>query len=445
MIVDSSPTIAQLLLFFALPPLILSLVLLKIAYLPRRSGLTPHCSKCNYTLTGLGSDRCPECGQPLSPTTTVHGERPRRPILGAVGSLFLLLAIANTAIILAGDNVNWYQYKPTAWVIQDAADPAPALAQKAWAELQRRMQDNDLTESQHDQLTEVALAEQARPSAGPIGQPLLDYLGARAADGKLSKLQLERFVDQGTKFTLAVRERVAKGDPAYYRISYTGRGPASGWWSNIGVKEIRIDGKTVQKGGHGSSGSAFGGGRGALGSEVKFDEPGPHTMEVLVEQTIRRGSQPNPDQGAVFLTRTIPLKADFTVLPDAPPDFIKLVRDKPTPEELQNLIRVRSAVLVPDAEYLNLNLECAPLPIGIAFDVFIRIGDQELKLGTMSLSNKKQMGFSMGEAIVKKFGRPKVLTVILRTSDHAARRSVDLYEIWDGELVFEDFPVQDKW
>ena len=443
---QSSPTILQLLLFLALPPLILSLVLLKIAYLPRRRGLTPHCSKCNYTLTGLDSDRCPECGQPLSPTTTVHGERPRHPILGALGSLLLLLAIANTAIILAGDNVNWYRYKPTAWVIQDAADPAPALAQKAWAELQRRMQDNDLTESQHNELTEIALAEQAKPSAGPIGQPLLDYLGGRAADGKLSKAQQDRFVDQGTKFTLAVRERVAKGDPAYYRVSYSGRGPASGWWSKLGVKEIRIDGKTVQKGGHGSSGSSFGGGgRGAIGSEVKFDEPGPHTMEVLVEQTVRHGNQPNPDQGTLFLTRTIPLKADFTVLPDAPPDFIKLVRDKPTPEELQNLIRVRSAVLLPDAEYLHLNLECAPLPIGIAFDVFIRVDDQELKLGTIRLPRNEQMGFGLGQQIVKKFGRPKELTVILRTSDYAARRSVDLYEIWDGELVFEDFPVQDKW
>ena len=124
---------------------------------------------------------------------------------------------------------------------------------------------------------------------------------------------------------------------------------------------------------------------------------------------------------------------------------IKLVRDKHTPEELQNHIRVRNAVLLPGSEYLHLNLECAPLPIAIAFDVFIRAGEQELKLGTISLPKKEQMGFGVGQQIVKKLGRPKELTVILRTSDHAARRSVDLYEIWDGELVFKDFPVQDKW
>src|SRR5687768_17277287 len=84
MMVESS-NIVRLLLFLALPPLLLGLVLVKLAYFPRRRGNTPHCRKCNYTLTGLSSERCPECGQPLDDNVAVvHGERPRRPILGAV-------------------------------------------------------------------------------------------------------------------------------------------------------------------------------------------------------------------------------------------------------------------------------------------------------------------------------------------------------------------------
>ncbi len=38
-------------------------------YLERiaRSQRLPRCLKCGYDLTGLTSDRCPECGYPLPP------------------------------------------------------------------------------------------------------------------------------------------------------------------------------------------------------------------------------------------------------------------------------------------------------------------------------------------------------------------------------------------
>src|SRR5687768_2249915 len=110
MMIEPTLNVTRLLLFLALPPLLLSLVLLKLAYFPRRRGDTPHCRKCGYTLTGLSSERCPECGQALSEDTIVYGERARHPILGAVGSLLLLLAIANTAIILASGRIDWYRY-----------------------------------------------------------------------------------------------------------------------------------------------------------------------------------------------------------------------------------------------------------------------------------------------------------------------------------------------
>ncbi|HEY7118227.1 MAG TPA: hypothetical protein VH475_16675 [Tepidisphaeraceae bacterium] len=32
--------------------------------------------------------------------------------------------------------------------------------------------------------------------------------------------------------------------------------------------------------------------------------------------------------------------------------------------------------------------------------------------------------------------------VILRASGRAARATVDLFEIWDGELIFKDVPIR---
>ena len=448
MAVEPTLNVTRLLLFLALPPLLLSLVLLKLAYFSRRRGTTPHCRKCNYTLTGLNSERCPECGQALAEETVVHGERTRHPIIGAVGSLLLLLAIANTAISLAGGGFDWYRYKPTSWVIDDAGDPAADVALRAWTELDRRIKEDSLSDWQHEKLTEVALAEQAKPADGPIGRQLLHYLGRRAAEGKLSGAQKERFVDQGITFTLAVRPRIARGDPVYYRVAHTGRGPSGqGWWTNISVSEVRIDGKTVSQGGFGSSGSSFGdGGGGATGSSIKFAQPGQHILELDIGQTVRQGPMGEPDKGAHFLTRTVTRATTFEILADAPADLVKMVPSEAARAELLRNIKVPKATLQANSEYLHVNVDVRPLTVNIAFDVFARIGDQESAVGTMNLPKNTQMSFSMGgDQIVKKLGRPKSFTIILRSSEAVARQSIEIYDAWEGELVFEDVPVSDKW
>ena len=442
-----SPNVVRLLLFLALPPLLLGLVLVKLAYFPRRRGDTPHCRKCNYTLTGLSSERCPECGEVLNEETIVHGERTRRPILGGVASLLLLLALANTGIILASGQIDWYRYKPTSWVIDDAASPTPAMATRAWTELQRRMNEGSLAENQRAKLTEVALAEQAKPSDGPIGRSLRNYLGTGAAEGKLSEAQKVRFVDQGVRFTLSARQRVAKGDPVYYRLAYTARGPDEGWWSNHGVKEIRIDGKKLSGGSFSSSGTSSGSGGGAAATTMKFDEPGPHTLELNLDQTMWHGRTSDLKKGTQFLARVVTVKATFEVLADPPSDLVKLTADEDVRTELLTNIKVTKAVLTPDSQYLHVNLDVRPLSVNIAFDAFARVGEQEFSMSTMTLAKGTPMGFGLGggEEFVKKHGRPQRITVILRSSDQAARRSIEIYEAWKGELVFEDVPVSDKW
>jgi hypothetical protein len=446
MSVEIAPSAQQMLLYLVLPPLVLGLVLAKLAYLPRRRGDTPHCRKCNYTLTGLSSERCPECGQALNEDTIVHGERKRRPILGGVACLLLLLAVANTAILLAGDRIDWYRFRPTSWVIEDAASATPAVATRAWTELQRRMKDGSLSEVEHGKLTEVALAEQAKPADGPIGRALLDYLGTRAAAGKLPEAQKERFVDQGVRFALTVRPRIAKGDPVYYRVAHTGRGPTSqAWWTSSKVREMRINGKAVNPGGYGSSGSSFGGG-GATATSVRFAEPGQHVLELDIEYAVRHGPMGDPKKSTHFLTRTVTRATPFEILAEAPADLVKMVPSDAGRAELLANIRGRKAILQAGSDYLHLNLDVSPLTVNIAFDVFGRIGDQEFPLGTMTLPKNTQMGFGMGaDQIVKKFGRPKSLTIILRSSDKVARRSIEIYDAWQGELVFEDVPVSEKW
>ena len=75
--------------------------LIRIGHWPRRTGTEPFCRRCDYVLLGIDSDRCPECGQFLSPRTILRGQRVRRGDLTFLGAFLLLLgatiAIASTS------------------------------------------------------------------------------------------------------------------------------------------------------------------------------------------------------------------------------------------------------------------------------------------------------------------------------------------------------------
>lgn len=57
------------------------------------------CGTCGYALTGLASDRCPECGNAITETNTAQGQTrlPRRYLRHAV--LFFILYAASICIL----------------------------------------------------------------------------------------------------------------------------------------------------------------------------------------------------------------------------------------------------------------------------------------------------------------------------------------------------------
>lgn len=150
--------------------------LIKWAWFPRRVGKTPHCRNCDYPLTGLESaDRCPECGQHLTPRTVVRGERPRRRAMGALALLLTLLGLLTTVAYFTPQfrSANWYQYKPLLWVLSDLESTDGELQSKAWAEIVRRRQAKILTEeSDLRRLDETTARVVARPTANNPGEAL---------------------------------------------------------------------------------------------------------------------------------------------------------------------------------------------------------------------------------------------------------------------------------
>src|SRR5262245_34100231 len=117
-------------------PFALGLVLLKLGRWPPRRGNVPHCRRCDYSLIGIQSARCPECGVDLTPGSIVHGERKRRFIPTLLGTF--LIGIATFWIVKQGALVDWFHHAPTSLLIRSILTSNPALSKRIRSEVLRR-------------------------------------------------------------------------------------------------------------------------------------------------------------------------------------------------------------------------------------------------------------------------------------------------------------------
>jgi hypothetical protein len=140
------------------------------------------------------------------------------------------------------------------------------------------------------------------------------------------------------------------------------------------------------------------------------------------------------------------LTATFDVLSPGAGDGITLVKDPSLRRQLRTCLPdFRLEVRKPDSgqpAYCSLKVSVHPLPVGVAFDVYLRIRDREHLVSSFRTPAGKATSYSMGF----EFDQPLADTVdvIFRTNKALAQETVDIMEIWDGELVFENVPVVKK-
>jgi hypothetical protein len=101
-------------------------------------------------------------------------------------------------------------------------------------------------------------------------------------------------------------------------------------------------------------------------------------------------------------------------------------------------VRLRGASMSP---YVYVRIDRPP--VNVAFEVSLRRGEGELKLkqGWIACDKDGYKFALLHSDDIEALGGGTV-DVVLRASGVAARRTMDLFEIWDGELVFKDVPVQ---
>jgi hypothetical protein len=410
----------------------------------RRVGDEPHCRKCNYLLHGLSSERCPECGSVLLPAAIVYGEPRRRWKTFLAGWLVLLLL--GILIISGGvdqlQNVDWYHYKPTYFVLRDLNSGRLVDQQWAWTELMRRDADKSLWAKTRDVMARFALASQAN-AAQPYNSLDIDtinYLGRRCLAKDLPADQLTKFFEQSIRTKLAIRNTVVFGDRVPYLTIHEGLGPSQGnFWTKQSSRGVALDGRIVgdASGGYGTY-SGFG--SGSLGTTAKCPSPGKYELSVTVRIEIFNGPMNPPGAATLEYQCDRTMTGNFEVVATKPANLIQPVFDRKLAAAMKAAVTPQNLRYSRKDRMLDGMIQFNNPPMSLAFEVIARYGGKEHRLGEVTYHSPAGVsGYSTSGSVADP--PPATVDVILRPSEQAADDTVDIYSYWNQEMVFPNVPV----
>ncbi len=457
---ESLLTLIMLLFLFATPPA--GLVLLVVGLRGRRVGDEPRCRRCRYNLTGLTSEICPECGADLKATdATIAGLRKRRTVFLIAGVALLLFGVAGWGIRIYGqaNQVDWYRYYPAGMLNTAIADGDS----KALDELDRRYFAGELSETAIVSYIRAALEMQGSEQRHPLNDPVMNLFCQMLKDGHVSKEEEQRFFQQLVHITMDVRPRIRHGESLVIRQNLSHRGglncnfPAFERNARVMLDERMVGEWTPEM----YSGTTIGSGGGSLTRWQDYDPneipPGTYvvtrTWETHVYSASGNGSA-YIDPNAIEPIAVLPFRctAPVEILPADAQDLVTMVNREGLQQVFERIITIdfnRIYVYRSSKESevtINLNVRGGSagngekLPVAVAFDVIVRDGEEEHRLG----------GVYKAKGLVGNWGvignvpalDGDTIDIILRANPEVAKKSVDIYEIWGGELCFEDVRVE---
>jgi hypothetical protein len=420
---------------------------------PPRSGDTPYCRKCGYNLTGRDRTaalaRCSECGAELAgPRAVILGERHVRRGLTVAGLICLLLGLTPLTVVIVDTvrKVDWYVYKPTRWVLADARNPNATLADRAFQEMNRRRRAGTLTAAQATDWIECCLALQpgAFDNRYGLGYRAADELSALHAAGRLTAEEAQRFFENMVRIRVTARPVVVRGQVCPMSVRAGGRAPEP-FAFRARVDNVRVDGRLLKGYEHPT---LYGNGGCGCAPRVALSDAGRHIITATVSfevYRVRGGSDEVDAPASLGGPRTF--SVEVNVLEEEPPGLIKLTH---TPELDARISRAFSLAATRwdwDSSHKRgpgaiITIDYAgPTGIGLAFDACAEFAGKQVKLGRVTAAPQDRRLAETGPLWIQD-SVPDELTVILRSSKAAAlEETVDLREIWDGELRFENVPV----
>jgi hypothetical protein len=333
--------------------------------------------------------------------------------------------------------------KPANWLLQDARATDAVRASVARNELCYRLDRRRLGAEDEDTFLDHLLDLQASPQLAHPNQFWIQRLPDAYATGRLSAEQAERFLRNVVVFSLDVRPVVPPDSPLLIRLHAEERF-VSKFPVDAQVASLTCDGHEL---------------------EVDLEQlhlrwpwygirqqtvhaspppPGTHEIQAVVHVTVHRQSESLHES-------THELRATFEVLASRPPNLIRLQPDPALTPELRATFTLHQALAVPALSRAT-RRPCAELivylyarnsmPADVAFEVFAEFEGGSVSLGELAIRSGELM-----RPTYKLTGElwdsvPDEIRVRLVASANAALRTVDLEQIWDGELDLGPIPVE---
>jgi hypothetical protein len=451
------------LLLMTLVPFVVGVVLIHRAR-RWRVGSAPHCRGCDYLLYGNPSSACPECGLALTPENVVSGDRVGSPRGLWAGGALVVLSLVATAVVVAGPlrDYDYYRLRPVGWVVGDAMSRDARVANRAWAELTRRGMPEGVSKGERLRLVLFALDQQAgavgaagaggRTAAtvvSPILPSLLAYLGERCAAGELTEGQEKQFIETGLRARVALRPAVRTGDRYSIGVVPEPVGLSVGpLWTQHFQEAVTVADREVARAADGGYSSGLGTGRRTYGATA----PAAGDHPVRVTKTYRVYDGPTGDVPNSRLVRevTLTLTGTLHVVEQLAPEHDVALVERP---ELGAAVRAAVTVNHVRVDSLRtpdlggdgvaraaLSVTFNKMPEGVAFDALLRFGDLEVSAGGPVVRKGERTTWMLQSQDFRDPGDPTA-DVVLRANPRLARETVDVFQIWDGEVTVKGVPV----
>jgi len=416
----------------------------------RRVDDHPVCRKCGFDLVGLpeGSVVCSECGADVKKRGAVRvGHRRKLKWLVGAGAGLVVMCVGFLGVVgwVVGRGADVNEYKPVWWLMREASGGDAKVRDPALGELLRRVKDGTLSEGQLAKVVDRALEIQGDMSKAWV-TGWGDMVELLRAQGELPEEKWRQYVKQGPVILLEVRPRVRIGAPLPVRVGHAAR------VGRMGVSFIKHRDLGMEISGQAYSEYWCRG----LSISALFPRPDVSQYTIPATEAVVAKLKEGPQTGK--------LKKDLWVYLTAPTDFVdgkvkpigtwrvelerkwelvggetvKLVKNEEVRWAVEKAVTVK--VRRGGGDRVSVWVLIQSVPVGVAFDVFVREGQKEWKVGRIAcgaFSGRTDRGLDEKAA-----GLGDWCEVVLRPSKEAAEETVDVTEIWDGEVVIKEVVVE---
>ncbi len=440
----------------------------------RYVGGEPRCRRCTYQLTGIQSQRCPECGSVLDDRGVVYGLRKRRWVVLATALLLWGIWVSGHEYYWGSiRRIQWIQLTPFAKVLRDARNGDF----DGLREIERRSWEGGLSERQQSALAEAVFEKDGQTLTSGDTKKWSSIRESLETADALDDDQKQRAYARFAETTMHMRSPIRQGDPLVILLQYKSARSAIftsyGFWEI--PTEVRAAGRVVLEDADET-----------VWREARPDwwrsqyrQPGAKVIPldagelpvglIAVEYSGRqvlgrwlRGSR----QRRLVWSREMSLASEVEVLPADAPDPVVVVDDQDARDELHEAVTihlnedprsVRAVFRKEEQGEASLDLHMKihnPTELTLAFDIVVRAGDRELPVkveparrfawlrpARLPVCRPDDTIWLYLRLTVPVFDEDQI-TLVLRSDPDRARYTPDVFRVLGGELTFGPYEVE---